>query len=127
MTFVNISTHTTSLLKLSAFTKQASGNLPGEIKELPKGIFSNIPTLRNIYLDKNKIASLDDDTFSGDDELEEIRLAQNELADISAKVFENLQELKTVTLNGNPLAGSEAIQNKLKEAWPNATFKFVDQ
>lgn len=98
-----------------------------QIKELPKGIFSNIEPLRNIYLDKNKIASLDDDTFSGDNQLEEIRLAHNELADISTKVFENLPGLKTVTLNGNPLADSQQIQDALKEAWPNVTFKFVDQ
>jgi insulin-like growth factor-binding protein complex acid labile subunit len=72
------------------------------LEMLPKQFFKNCKSLDQIFLDRNRIMNLDEDTFKGLSNLTIIHIMGNQITKIRSKTFANFPSLKVLSLNNNP-------------------------
>lgn len=90
-----------------------------KISNIPVGVFSSNPKLKEIYLDSNMLTHIDKEVFSSLANLDVLSLANNKLTEISADTFSDAAELRVLNLSNNsivlPTEGSFLHQPALRE------------
>ncbi|GAB6022471.1 TOLL-like receptor [Chamberlinius hualienensis] len=73
-----------------------------KLAEVPSDI-STLLSLKNLYMDRNNISSLNSSNFAGATNLVNLDLSVNRLKALTSGLFVTLKSLKTLKLNGNQL------------------------
>lgn len=100
-----------------------SGN---QLTLLPPGIFSHLPSLRQLFLANNSLVAVYGGTFSGASHLQMLELTSNAFTTFRTDALLELEGLGNIQilLGGNPFACSCEIRNFL--AWLNESRAQVD-
>ncbi|XP_078050067.1 uncharacterized protein LOC144476744 isoform X2 [Augochlora pura] len=87
-----------SFKNVPRFTLSLTGN---KISSIPKGTF-DLPTLRDLHLNNNTLATIDGDSYEGLPQLKRLWLTDNRIAEIPRGSCKNFGSLNVLDISKNP-------------------------
>ncbi|KAL6440403.1 hypothetical protein ACFW04_003142 [Cataglyphis niger] len=87
-----------NFIQAPRFTLSLTGN---RISSITRGAF-NLPTLRDLYLNKNLLTTIEGDSYEGLSRLRRLWLSENEISEIRKGACKNLGSLYILDISKNP-------------------------